>query len=119
MLAYPIRHLRVDDINSRGEVINPIISKNKPFVVMVQGNFCGFCSMAKPAFQQFAKKYENRVTTGTVQIDGQDQSVVHQIKKIIPDYKGVPEYLLFLNGKLCQKKIRGRDIKDLEDFVFQ
>jgi thiol-disulfide isomerase/thioredoxin len=119
MLFRPIAYLENDDINNSGQLVNPNIP-NIPVVVMLQASWCPHCTNAKPAFQNFANKYENKVFCATIQSDGDratEKELGNRSSKIIPDFKGFPHYALYINGNLVQKEIQGREVEDLEKFV--
>ena len=109
------------DIDNKGHIINPKIPINKPVLVMVQAGWCPHCTHAKPAFQEFANQYKDEVFCATIEADGERKSekdLAKRINVIIPDFKGFPDYVLFINGKPQSKKVEGRSVIDLEKFVF-
>lgn len=112
-----IPYLEVQDVNQDG-TLKSHVGKGKPVVLMVQGNFCGYCTQAKPAFEEFARNVQNAVAV-TVQIDG-DQSEKQAnalIAKINPG-KGVPVFLGFdENGKFEKLHTGNRDANSLMQFA--
>jgi thiol-disulfide isomerase/thioredoxin len=95
------------------------VGNGKPTVVMAQGVFCGYCSTAKPAFQQFTHTNKN-VNGVTIQIDGQpsEKKAGERIKKLDPTYRGVPVYLGFNSeGKFVKVHSGGRDFQSLNTFA--
>lgn len=64
-----IVYLENEDFDTNGKLKHKF---NKPVVVMIQGNFCGYCKQMKPAFDEFSKKMKDRVIAATIQIDGND-----------------------------------------------
>ena len=48
------------DFDSNGNLINSKIPKNIPVLIMIQADFCGYCTKAKPEFEKFAKKNEGK-----------------------------------------------------------
>ena len=121
-LEYPVAHLEDSDFNSEGNLINPEILKYPIVVILVQSSWCGHCKMAKPAYQEFANKYKNnnKMLVATIQADGERQSekkLGKRLDKIIPGFRGFPEYALYKNGKFVSSNIKGRSIRDLEEFV--
>lgn len=87
---------------------------------MIQGNFCGYCTQAKPEFLKAQKMAGKDVMFCTVQIDGTDaeQKLGKQMKNITNmKLNGVPAFVLFIDGK-AQKLYEGnRDAPSLVQFV--
>lgn len=110
----------IEDIDFNNDnTLKYYVSNGKPVVMMVQGNFCGYCSQAKPAFKQFVDS-NSKVTGVTLQIDGKPSE--KNASKIIPmlysDYKGVPVYLGFdKNGRFVKCHDGGRDVNSLMTFA--
>ena len=50
-LRRPVGYLEASDFDEAGNLINPTLM-NKPVLIMVQAEFCGYCTKAKPGFQQ-------------------------------------------------------------------
>jgi thiol-disulfide isomerase/thioredoxin len=123
-LTKPVAYLEDYDFDSSGKPAGEFrkICMSKPVVVMVQSSWCGHCSSAKPAFQEFANKHVNRVFCATIQADGErpsEQSLAKRIRDIKPDFMGFPTYLLYVNGELSSKDVRGRGVPELEEFAMQ
>lgn len=87
-----------------------------PAIVMLQGNFCGYCKLAKPAFYNVAKSRSD-VFWGTIQLDGpeKESTLAKKLTSSIPNYRGVPTYLLYVNGKFVGTHDSGRDEKSLNE----
>ena len=120
-LNKPVAYLQKSDFNESGELVNPNIPKNIPVIVMVQAEFCGYCTQAKPAFQQFAEKNQGKVFSATIQGDGDmpgEKELGSMLNVIDPTFQGYPAYIKFVNGKRVDKDIKGRDVKSLNDFAF-
>jgi len=119
-LYKPVAYLQASDFDSQGNLINPEIPKNVPVVVMVQGNFCGYCTQAKPAFQQFAEQNNGRVFCATIQGDGQEEGepeLQKKLSKFYDDFQGYPHYVLYRGGKRVPKQIKGRGVGELNEFA--
>lgn len=86
-LTNPVQYLETSDINSDGSV-----KTNESVIIMIQGNFCGFCTQAKPAFLKAAKIMNGKVLFCTVQIDGENKDVMQKLEKSLINYRGVPHY---------------------------
>lgn len=115
-LVAPVIYLESKDFTASGNLKH---FKNKTCVIMVQANYCGHCTTAKPDFQKFAEKNKDVVCL-TIQGDGDEpdvQNLVKLITKIKPSFKGYPDYFLFKSGKYIQKEIEGRTEASLEEFV--
>ena len=115
-LYLPINYLETDDFNDNG--LN--IKSDKPALILIQGDFCHFCTDCKPHFQQFADKYSNNINCFTAQIDGNrpsEQKLSSVIAHLDPSFKGaVPQYILLINGK--NKSHTGKmTLVELEKFI--
>lgn len=113
-----VPYLQGPDINADGS-LTPEVGKGKPVVIMMQGDFCGYCTQAKPDFQKFANESKN-VQACTVQIDDQDPSGKEAgVKlKVINQAPGVPAYLGFgANGRYKASHNGGRDFASLMAFA--
>lgn len=119
-LNYPVYYLEKGDFDSNGNIINPRVPRNKPVLLMIQAGFCGYCTQAKPDFQKFANDYSDKVFVATIQGDGKEKGEIG-ISDILPnirkDFRGYPDYVLFVNGQPQPKQIKGRKYKDLVEFV--
>lgn len=117
-LTRPVVYLDSNDFDDEGNIINPNIPKDKPVFIMFQANFCGFCKMAKPDFQEFAEKNPN-FFVATIQADSQNPDVANfknKINKIYPDLVGFPSYMFYAQGKRIIYN-GGRSYKDLQTFA--
>lgn len=117
-LSKPIAYLEDSDFDEEGNLVNPEIT-DETVVIMVQANYCGFCTLAKPAFQEFADKMNGKVFVCTIQGDGDEKGekeLKSKINKWYPDFKGYPHYLLYKGGKRVNKENRGREVVDLIEF---
>jgi thiol-disulfide isomerase/thioredoxin len=116
-LLNPILYLEIKDFTPSGNLKH---FKNKTCVIMVQANYCGHCTSAKPEFQKFAQNNKSVVCL-TIQGDGGDdpnnKDIVNLITTIKPTFEGFPDYFLFKRGKFVNKDINGRTEADLEQFV--
>jgi len=119
-LYKPVAYLQASDFDSNGNLINPEIPKNVPVVVMVQANYCGFCSQAKPSFQKFADENKGRVFCATIQGDGEEEGetkIRENLNKFYDDFQGYPHYVLYKGGRRAPKQIRGRGVAELNEFA--
>ena len=97
--------------------------KIKTCVIMIQANYCGHCTSAKPLFQKFADKHKDNkdVLCLTIQGDGDDakdtEKMLAIVSKLKPGFQGFPDYLLFKKGKYVEKEIKGRNEASLEEFI--
>ncbi|CCV02145.1 Thiredoxin-like [Invertebrate iridovirus 25] len=115
-LLHPVIYLESKDFTNKGN-LKPF--KNKTCVIMVQANYCGHCTTAKPDFQKFAEKNKSVVCL-TIQGDGDDpdtKKLVDIISKIKPSFQGFPDYLLFKGGQIVNKEINGRTEAALQEFI--
>lgn len=104
--------------------------KGKPLanktLIMVQGNFCGYCTKSKPGFSNLANKHGSDIigkgtVFATIQIDGSESE--KKLKARLPviaegaSLNGVPAYLLFENGKFVAMYEGARDEASLKKFL--
>ena len=112
----PITYLDSGDFNSDMSLKN-YVGSEKNVIIMVQGNFCGYCTSAKPDFITFSKQCQNAVCF-TLQIDDDlAKDVASKIKLLDKNYQGVPIYLGFKNGKYVKTHSGGRDVVSLIEFA--
>jgi len=116
-----VAYMENEDFDNNGNLINTNIPNGIYVVIMIQTSWCGHCNNAKPAFQEFANKYnKNKVFCATIQANGErdsEKDLGKRIKTIDPEFKGFPHYVLYKSGKRLDKKIKGRSVKDLENFA--
>lgn len=116
-LLINIPYLEQQDVNPDGS-LKDYVSQGKPVVVMVQGNFCGYCTQAKPAFQEFAKSTPNCMAV-TIQSDGgpSDKGASQNLSSVNKS-QGVPAFLGFnKQGKFVALHNGGRDLASLKKFA--
>lgn len=112
-----VAYLEIQDFNSDGS-LKSYVGNGKPVLLMGQGNYCGYCKMAKPALQQFANS-QNQVVVATILCDGdQPEKEASEFFKVWnPQHRGIPSYFGFSsNGKFKANHGVGRDVKSLENF---
>jgi thiol-disulfide isomerase/thioredoxin len=120
-----IIHLENDDFKN-----NTLTYQNKPvvgtWIVMVQGNFCHFCTKMKPVFTNLANKYGSNKTMGkfpifaTIQSDGpqDEKKLAQRLPKLLNiDLSGVPAFLKFENGKFSAMIVGGQKENQLIEFM--
>lgn len=115
-LLPPVIYLESKDFTSSGNLKH---FKDRTCIVMIQANYCGHCTTAKPHFQKFAENNKSVICL-TIQGDGHDPDVkkmVNLITKIKPSFQGFPDYLLYKNGKLVEKEINGRTEEALMEYI--
>ena len=114
-----------------GDFNNGVLTyRGRPFMgkvlVMVQGDFCGYCTKSKPDFKKIAREFgsttinQNSVVFATIKIDGKksESELSAKLPQITgQDLKGVPVYLLFVNGKFVAIHNGGRDAESLKKFL--
>jgi thiol-disulfide isomerase/thioredoxin len=121
-LEDPIYSLEDQDFDSNGNLINSKIPKNIPVLIMIQADFCGYCTKAKPEFEKFAKKNEGKIFTATIIGDGDrpgEQALSKRLKIVDPTFRGFPSYVAYKNGKRVGVHEGGRSATDLENFIKQ
>jgi len=112
-----VPYLEGSDINPDSS-LKPNVCQGKPVIMMVQGNFCGYCTQAKPAFQQLAQSTPSVVAV-TIQTDGDasDKKASEMIANVNKS-PGVPAFLGFNSqGKFIGAHSGGRDLASLQAFA--
>lgn len=113
-----VAYLEATDIDSNGN-LKPYVGKGKPVVLMAQGQFCGYCQQAKPAFVDFAKEHKG-VTAACIEIDGDpsEREAAKWLNRWDKKYMGVPMYCIFdNNGRYVRTHSGGRDKGSLMMFA--
>lgn len=119
-LNKPVAYLQDFDFDQFGKLINQKISKNKPVIIMIQANFCGYCTQAKPSFQDFANRNSDKVFCATIQGDGTEEGekeLSKRLKKIDPNFQGFPSYIAYKKGEFIKAHEKGRDYESLVEFM--
>jgi thiol-disulfide isomerase/thioredoxin len=108
-----IPHLEDEDFDNSGKLkIQGLV------IVMIQGDFCGYCTQMKPAFQAFADKNKGKLTAATIKTDGNksEKALAGKMSKSIEGYRGVPTIIGYKNGLFSGMHTGGRDIDSLQQF---
>ena len=119
-LKKPVAYLTDKDFDREGNLIQPNIPKDIPVIIMVQAKFCGYCTQAKPAFQEFASKMNGKVFSATIQGDGDqegEKELGSRIKMIDPSFRGYPHYMAYKHGRYLKTHDGGRSVEDLQKFA--
>jgi thiol-disulfide isomerase/thioredoxin len=89
-----IPHLEQHDINKK--TINKNLSQGKPMFMMIYADWCGYCSKAKPHFQQASEIVKDKVTFIAICADGKyaDKGAYEKIKNVFP-VNGFPTFIVF------------------------
>lgn len=120
----PIVYLEDSDFDENGKLINPSIPKDKPVIIMIYSSQCGHCIAAHPAFQQFADKYSGgesgKVFVAAIQADGkypEETALSKRLKVIDPAFRGFPDYVKYLGGKMIDNNPPGRSVQELASWI--
>ncbi len=118
-----IAYLEDEDFTPDGKLK---LKPGKPVVIMIQGDFCGYCKQMKPAFQGMAKKTRGKVMCATIQTDGDEseKKLAKRISAILPKdskgvsiYKGVPMVVAFKGGNFAKEYKGDRGEQSLVEFA--
>ena len=113
-VAYIESHDINDDVSLKRHV-----GKGRPVIIMGTASFCGHCTDAKPAFEEFAASTRD-VVAATIVSDGESPQKIAALNftKWDPGYLGVPAYFGFSsNGKFKAVHDSGRTFADLLTFA--
>ena len=119
-LYRPVAYLVDTDFDADGNLINAEIPKDKPVFIMVQAEFCGHCTHAKPDFQKLADSNVGKIFTATIQGDGTEKGEAElsaKLSNFFPGFRGFPEYVLYYGGKFKEKYEGGRSFEDLQKYI--
>lgn len=119
-LNKPVAYLEEQDFDQEGNLVAPGVPKDLPVIIMMQSSWCPHCTLAKPAFQEFANANEGKVFCATIQADGDRESekaLGKRAKQLKPGFRGFPEYVLYQGGKRIDRNIKGRGVEHLEKFT--
>lgn len=112
---FEIAYLEGDDVNADGS-LKSHVGNGKPVLVMVQGNFCGYCTRAKPDFQKLLNNGVFAVATVQTDGSGSDQVAASKLSKVNKS-PGVPSFIGFdKDGKFVKSHNGGRDSQSLMNF---
>ena len=118
-----IAYLENFDFDNDGKIMNKELIKQKIILIMVKKSSCGYCTEAKPSFQEYANKTKRtKVFCATIHVDGErdsERELGERIIDVIPRaIKGFPCYALYINGNLINKEMTGdRGVKSLGEFT--
>ena len=87
---------------------------------MIQANFCGHCTKAKPDFQKLANDMNGQVFFATIQGDGKEagEPVKNDKFQAITNGKfvGFPTYSMYKNGQWSEYDGK-RDYNSMKQFI--
>lgn len=117
-LNKPVGYLQVTDFDASGNLVNAQLPKDRNILLMIQANFCGFCTQAKPAFQDLAN--EGEILCMTIQADGEEKGekeLGQMLDKLDSSFRGFPHYVLYRGGKRIATHDGGRSKEELKAFA--
>lgn len=115
-----IPYLEDEDISSTGE-LNPRVTLGGSYdicVVMIKGDFCGYCQEMVPTFQKFADENKD-ILCAAIKIDGgeSEKKLGEKVQKFVIGYQGVPTVIGFRNGKYTKTHEGDRTVESLVQFA--
>jgi thioredoxin-like negative regulator of GroEL len=70
-------------------------------ILMIQGNFCGYCTQFKPVFSSLASELSPAIDFATIQTDGKEGFNPDSINRIIrSEMRGVPTIVKLVQGEV-------------------
>ncbi len=92
-----------------GNFANEVLESDKPVLVDFWAPWCGPCRVMGPLIEEFAKKHEEKVKVGRLNVDeNQTTAAGHEILSI-------PTFIVFVNGKEAKKLVGAVPEKKLEE----
>src|SRR4029078_9505005 len=88
-----------------------VIAGNKTVLVDFWATWCGPCQFMLPIFDKLAKKYEEKVIVGRLNVDD-NKGVAMRF-----DVYAIPTFIVFMNGKLVEKAVGAVGEKCLEGLL--
>lgn len=76
-----------------------VLAASRPVLVKFEADWCGPCQAIKPAVQQIASEYADRLTVATLDIDQNNRTPQRF------GVRGIPTLLLFKNGQVVAQKV--------------
>lgn len=119
VLQYPVIYLRRKNFESSGTLK---VLKNKIVVCFIHSDTCPHCINAAPDFEDAATRMmdNKNVIFTAIQLNGDEpgeNECRELIDYILPEYRGVPDYAFFKNGKPLKIVQEGRDVDSIIDTI--
>ena len=114
-----IFYLQRKDFDNNGKLINNRIDNEKLIMIMIQANFCGYCTMAKPDYKKFADANKDIVCM-TIQADGDEEGekeLSKILKNIDSSFRGFPHYVVYRGGNRIGTYEGDRSLKSLNEYI--
>jgi hypothetical protein len=108
-------YLESEDVNEDGSLKPHVVElcAGRPCLVMLQGNFCHFCTNVKPMFQALNDMHKNEVLCMTCQIDGvQTEQACGKKLMQFNQSGGVPAFLGYDTAGKFKTLFQGNRTKD-------
>ena len=119
-----VKYLQVSDVAVNGNDViltNKHIPKNVPVIVMLQADYCHYCTEAKPAFQEAARLAGDSAFFATIQADGNQpgEKELATLLQLIDKsgFKGFPTYVRYEGGRYVSTHAGGRDVNSIIEFA--
>lgn len=89
-----VPYLQASDLTDKGQITPEAMKQlgNKPVLVLVQANFCGYCTTVKPMFQQLANDVSD-FACATIEFES-DRGAKDKIEKAV-SIQGFPTFVIF------------------------
>jgi len=88
-----------------------LVPKDKPLLVNFWATWCGPCQFMLPIFDKLAKKYDDKVSFGRLNVDD-NQGIAMRF-----DVYAIPTFIVFMNGKAVDKAVGAVGEKGLEGLL--
>jgi thiol-disulfide isomerase/thioredoxin len=115
-MEMPVVYLDGGDFDINNSSLNIADAIDKPVIVFIMSESCMHCRNAKPAYQEFARKYDGKVVAAVVDVN--DHRGREFLTKLGYQVTGVPDYLKFVHGRWVREKPTGRNLNALAQFAF-
>lgn len=122
----PVIYLQEADFNDKGLLDNPYF-KDKKVVILLQANYCGYCTEVKPMFQKAADIFKKRtdepkVVFATIQADGEEKGESELSPKLTmmkPDFVGFPDFLKFYKNSWLRDEVPERTVSSIIEYALR
>lgn len=106
-MLYPVIYLEKKNFDENLKLKN---MPTRVVLIMIQADYCGYCTQCKPDFENFAQECLNNnydITVATIQTDDEENNM-EDIGRKINDSEGVPSFIIYIDGKKIKKHTGAR-----------
>jgi thiol-disulfide isomerase/thioredoxin len=109
-------YLEDDDFSNDGKFLH---DTDKHVIILIQANYCGYCTQIKPAYKELAKNLGKKFVFCTVQMDGNEKGaslLADKLRNFIPNFNGVPMVVSYKNNRFNKEYQGDRSLISMTAF---